>query len=616
MSLNKLKVTKSEISNKVAFFIKSFSIKSKLMIFFLILCIIPISIIGTISYRKASGVIDEQSRTYTETVLRQSVDSVESLRQEVSKISYIVMLNPELQKNKLQRINDMDYIISIKTLETYFSSIIGSSSYISSIYACIDDAVLISSNSYGYYEEDNFKKFKVFAGDNIKSIRPFWTGLHENEFIYDAKKGNRYVLSYTRPLLEQKSLKRYGVIVYNIPKSIMDRICASTLESTNMNLYIVDTEGRTVYNRDNTLFPEKVNKAYLHDILKNPALQKSFLYKANGNTVYVSYIYSKSNDWIYVAELPIDNLLQKSIDVRNITIFFIIISILLTVLISFLFAIYITNPIIRLIRSMKRVEEGDFKWKLSFASGDEIGKLTQSYNKMLQKIELLLDSIKRENILKRQAELKALQAQITPHFLYNTLNSIKHMAYLDGNSKIYDTSSNLIELLQMSISNNTVFITIEEEIKLAKNYLFLQSIRYDGRFRTVYEVSDDILEFKTLKLIIQPLVENSLLHGIDMKDGSGIIIIRAYRKEKSLCFEVEDNGKGMSGEQLKKIFEDESTSSKGRFSGIGLRNIDARIKMHFGSDFGLSFKSRLGYGTCATVTIPVITDESEYQSHV
>lgn len=612
-----LVLTKSKILYRTSLFIRSFSIKSRLMFFCLMLSIIPISIIGTVSYNKASGVINEQSRTYTETVLRQIVDRVESLVQEVSKVSYIVALNPEIRNYKFQRTNNMDYIITIKTLESYFSSVISSSSYIGSIYACIGDSTLVSNNSYGCYDEENFTKFKVYIGDNLKSISPFWTGLHENEFMYDTGNGNKYVLSYTRPLLEQKSLNKYGSIVYNIPKSVMDKICSSTLESSNINLYIVDREGRTIYNRNSTLFPERVNNSYLQDILKNPEPQKSFLYNDNGSAVYVSYIHlNNSNNWVYVVEMPIDHLLQKSKDVRNITILIILISIVVVVFVSFLLATYITNPIIRLIGSMKRVEEGDFEGKLSIVSGDEIGKLTHSYNKMLHKIELLLDSVKNENALKRQAELKALQAQITPHFLYNTLNSIKYMAHMDGNIKIRDTSANLIELLQMSISNNKVFITIEEEIRLVENYLYLQSIRYEGRFRTVYEISEEVIKYKTLKLIIQPLVENSLLHGIDMKDGNGIIVVRAYKSHMGICFEVEDNGMGMSEEQLRKLAEHGSKAQKGSFSGIGVRNIDDRIKMHFGNDFGVSFKSKLGYGTTVTVTIPIITEESEYQSRV
>lgn len=616
MLYNKFGVGVLKTLNRAAVVFRNISIKSKLMVFFLLFSTVPIALIGTISYNKASGVINEQSRKYTETVLKQTADRVESLLQEVSKIGYIVMLRPELGNNELKNLNDIDYIINTKTLEAYFSSIIVSSNYISSIYAGIGDNCLKSVNSYGSYEEESYVNFKAYTGKDKDSIVPFWTGMHENEFLYDAGYGNKYVLSYTRPLFDQTSLKRYGAIIFNISKKVMDKICAPTFESSNTNLYIVDADGYMIYNKDTSLLQKKAGNSYLEDILKGSEPQKSFIYKSNGSTTYVSYVNSKNSNWIYVVEMPIDHLLQKSRDVRDITILIILICIPVAMFASFMLATYMTNPIIKLIESMKRVEDGDFEGKLDIVADDEIGKLARSYNKMLGKIEALLENVNNENMLKRRAELKALQAQITPHFLYNTLNSIKYMAYMDDNFKIHDTTANLIELLHMSISNNKAFITVEEEINLARNYLYLQSIRYDGRFKTVYEFDDDVLGYKTLKLIIQPLVENSLLHGIDMGEGSGFIIIRAHKCEAGLCFEVEDNGRGMSEECLNEIMKYGNKTHKEKFSGIGVANIDERIKMHFGINFGISYTSKEGYGTKVTVTMPLITDESGYQSYV
>lgn len=267
------------------------------------------------------------------------------------------------------------------------------------------------------------------------------------------------------------------------------------------------------------------------------------------------------------------------------------------------------RPVKNLEEVMVQVGQGDLAVRAENYSEDEIGRLSQGFNNMIQQIEDLIDALVTEKLLKKEAEIEALKYQITPHFMYNTLNSIRYAAILQSADEIAEQLEAFIELLQMSASDRGAFITVEQEIHMVRNYVKLQMFRYANSFTVQFDVSPDIKKCYIPGLLIQPLVENAILHGIDLKRSDGLIAVRVLRDENELAIKVEDNGRGMTEEDLFRLMNGER---KSKFSGIGVRNVRERLQLYYGKQGKVAFYSKKDHGTSAVITMPISYDVEEY----
>ncbi len=244
---------------------------------------------------------------------------------------------------------------------------------------------------------------------------------------------------------------------------------------------------------------------------------------------------------------------------------------------AYLLSSEITRPIKGLERSMKEVERGNFSnAALAVRDSNEIGSLTRSFNIMTEEIQNLMRQSEQEQRAKRKYELKALQSQISPHFLYNTLDSIIWMAEWGKNKEVVTMTSSLARLLRRTISNEQEQVTIGEELDCTEAYLTIQKMRYKDKLEYSISVEEDIKEEKIVKLLLQPLVENAIYHGIKYKEGKGTIEIRGFRTGGLIQLEVEDDGIGMDAEALVHIFEKHIRDTKS--NGVGVSNVNERIR--------------------------------------
>jgi len=227
---------------------------------------------------------------------------------------------------------------------------------------------------------------------------------------------------------------------------------------------------------------------------------------------------------------------------------------------------------------------------------------------MINMIDKLVNTIYVTQIRKREAELHALQAQINPHFIYNTLESIRFVAKSNGDELTAEMAFVLGKLLRYSINIKNKIVTVNDEIMHLKNYLLLQNYRFDNRFTMVINIEKDLLEYKMIKLIFQPIVENSIYHGLEMKDEDGIIRLTGFRRQDMLVFDIEDNGCGMTEEQLEQLNErvNDFTTFDQTEGSIGLKNINERIKLQYGNSSGITVLSRLGHGTTVRILLPAV----------
>lgn len=270
----------------------------------------------------------------------------------------------------------------------------------------------------------------------------------------------------------------------------------------------------------------------------------------------------------------------------------------------------INKPVKRICNRVELVATGDFTRDMTIETEDELGYIGKGINSMSANIEKLIATCLEEEQSKKNYEFKVLQTQINPHFLYNTLNSIKWMASIQRAAGITEMTSTLGHMLRLIAQVNTDIISLEKELEFVNDYIVIQSYRYGDTFQIKYDIEDEeLLQAKVIKFTIQPLVENAIFHGIEPKNAPGIITIHAFKQDSSLMIDVEDDGAGISPERLEKLnrFPKETVKEK---NNIGLYNIHHRIQLEYGEEYGLQIESTLGKGTRIRVHIPYRKEES------
>ena len=312
----------------------------------------------------------------------------------------------------------------------------------------------------------------------------------------------------------------------------------------------------------------------------------------------------------FYMEVEKDVILGDLNDIR----YFLVFILLLCCGIAAVLAYFITGamyrPMKKLTKTMEQIGGGDLEQRVEITTKDEIGALSREFNNMLDHIQELIGQLLREEMLKRDAELEALQYQITPHFMYNTLNSIKYAALLKGEKEIGGLVEDFIELLQASINKKGNFVTVAEEVNFLKHYINLQRMRYEDRIKVDYEVLPEAEGFSLPRLLLQPLVENAILHGLDMKDDNSRITIRAEVEAGRLHLTVADNGRGMSKEQIRELLTGRAKKTSG-LSGIGVANVRERLELYYGGEGKLCYESS-GEGTLAHIFLPAYKEQNQY----
>ncbi len=374
--------------------------------------------------------------------------------------------------------------------------------------------------------------------------------------------------------------------------------------------YIIDKNGNVVYHPQQQL---------LFSGLKEEDVEKVSSFSDGvhnqGNTIYTLNTASDGN-WRIVGMSFIDDLAteRNTQILRGVLISFFCCAVL-ALLTLIVFSKIVTAPVGRLVKAMKNFEKSpdSFQYEANDESVAEIKVLSDSFEHMSKMTKQLMERVRKEEITLRKTELKALQAQINPHFLYNTLDSIQWMCEQGKNEDAVEMVGALAKLFRISISRGKELIPIKDEMRHAESYLIIQSYRYKNQFTYEFFVDEDLEDCFCNKITVQPLIENAIYHGIDRMVDEGKITIRVKKADDNdILIEIEDNGVGMSEEQCKRILEKEHSDS----SGIGVKNVNDRLKIYFGEKYGISIKSELDEGTVVTVRIPQIRKENENEIQV
>lgn len=407
------------------------------------------------------------------------------------------------------------------------------------------------------------------------------------------------LIAITRKIVDLKTQKTTGILLLTFTKDEIKSLLKKDIPFNNQIISIYDSNNKLITSTADENSFDYSN--YLSKVNTSPQID----YTSYASKNIVCYNKIPSTNWIMVNSIPRSD--AYHIDSLYIVSFFssLIFCLILFIIIYIFFLKRIFNPIKSLIENMENKVESNLNYHFIYNKNDEIGILIKSYNDMKNRISKLININYKTKIEQKELELKQLQNQINPHFIYNTLESIHMMAEINDDPETSTMAEYFGAIIRYSMNRKVNTVKLKEEIEIIENYMYLQKIRFDTLFTIENLVNEDVLECEIIKMIIQPLIENSIYHGLSDCDGNGKIIIQALHIEDNLVITISDNGIGIDDDKLASL-NGYINGKNELFNGIALRNINKRLKLNYGSEYGLEVFSVIGKGTSMTLTLPYI----------
>ena len=585
--------------NTIKLYFMNKSIGDKLIFYFfgvILVVTITITTLGNLLYKNS---INFSQNENTNQIIKQINSNIESYVKNTENIINYMSCDPRIIKflndNKPEN-NDMEdeAYKSIYNFIKFNPEIAGimvvnnNGGYISDVMNKVSRDSLINEDWYSKAcnKPENIHLFTKPIGRNIDNI-----------FRYSADE----VFSISKAVINQSTGEIKGVILIDIKLDAIKNIIENSKPGTAGFIYIMDNNKEIVYTPVNNIVyrikTEWIDNNNNEKIIKN----------INGENYQLTKVDSKYTGWETVGVFPESESLQVIKYTRYYSLAVAILALVIAQILVIIFTRSIVNPIQKLKKLMRKAQEGELTVSFNAKYNDEIGELGNSFNTMVKEIDNLINLVQIEEKNKRIAEMNVLQAQIKPHFMYNTLDTIRWMAEEHNEEDIVEIIEAFTNLLRISLSKGKEIISVKEELSHVQSYLTIQKIRYEDKLDYEINFDESILSYKLIKLILQPLVENAIYHGIKEKRGNGKIFITGKIENNSLCFTVIDNGKGIEEEKLNKI----NSMLKNGFEkkneiGYGIFNVNARIKLIYGEEYGLTYKSIYEEGTIVELKHPIV----------
>ncbi|MGB8451056.1 MAG: sensor histidine kinase [Anaerocolumna sp.] len=432
-------------------------------------------------------------------------------------------------------------------------------------------------------------------------LNPDETALSSSHVQNVIKNNYKWVITLSKRINSTKTTNESGIFFIDLNYKVISDMCENNSFGEKGYVFILDREGNIIYHPQQQLLYSGLTTERVEQVMDS----KTNYFVTDEGDASKLYTISTSGKtgWTIVGVVYESELMKNKTRTQMIYILVAFILLAAAMIISAVVSARITRPIKKLKDSMKEVEKGHFdNANIEVTSEDEIGSLSKSFNIMTEEIQKLIKENIYEQKQKRKNELRALQSQINPHFLYNTLDSIIWMAEGNKNEEVVLMTSSLAKLLRQSISNEYEFLTIGQEVSYIKSYLTIQKMRYKDKLEYEIDVDKDICEYEIVKLILQPIVENAIYHGIKFKETMCLLRIRGYSAGNNIIIKIMDNGVGMSDDVLAHIFDEHKHNHKS--NGVGVYNVQMRLRLYYGKNYGISYESVPGEGTTAAITIP------------
>ena len=430
------------------------------------------------------------------------------------------------------------------------------------------------------------------------------------QYIFDNNENQyRWVISLSRAVeLTEGTSTTQGVLLVDLSYSSLEHLFDGVTTGKGGYVYLISNGGEILYHPRIQLIDS--GRMQENNIAAAGYKDGNHREKFQGETRIVTIKSIGYTGWKVVGVTPNNVVSLNTIKTRLFIIFIITLILFILAIINSYISSRITNPIKELEKSVAILEEGELEAPISIGGSYEIQHLGNSIKNMAKQIRLLMDDIVTEHEAKRKQEFDTLQSQINPHFLYNTLDIIVWMIENEQKTEAVKVVTALARFFRISLSRGKSIITVRDELEHVRNYLMIQHMRFKNKFSYTIDAAKDCMELASLKLMLQPLVENAIYHGMEFMDGDGEIILKVWKTGEDLYFTVKDNGLGMTAEQVESLFSNEVhvTSKKG--SGIGVKNVNERIKLYFGEKYGLVIDSEPDEGTTIIIHLPAVPNGS------
>lgn len=476
-------------------------------------------------------------------------------------------------------------------------------------YLIIQKNGAIFTNFYYLSEKDRIsilkelKKGKWFENLSDSYTYKLYMGVYEHYYL--PRSGDQiYVAANVFD-----GLDNVGVIMLGIDSSYITKLLKNISISKRSSIYIVDDNGNFLLQGDGNFYPYGTLPGSFTSLIARKNIPSSIEINGKKQNVIYNDIYLKeiNTDWRIIMVTPMEDFHSDINRINSITFILVSFSLMAVILSIYFINRNFVNPIIRLNRNIMEVRKGNLEVKADESSRDELGQLGGGFNIMTGNLKNYIRNIQDEEASKRELEIMVLQSQINPHFIRNTLNIIRWMAEMMGVPAISKAIASFIRLINYNFEKSDVLVTVKEEVAQINEYIYLQKLRYNNNFRFKLDVDEDVMDCMILKLSFQPIVENSIIHGMEGKKGLGNLYLKGFKEGNDLVFIIGDDGVGMDKSTLEGLLKENRCPKSNRgIGGLGLPNVQKRIKLNFGNEYGMTIKSTPGIGTEVRMVFPII----------
>lgn len=583
-------------------------LKTVIFMWFTALIIVLFLVTSMVLYYQTVPATEEWINDYTLTSVQQSGNKIDNWLKEIEVLSEAAMWNQEIRNLLIETpVEGLSYS-ERQAINNFLSLLTLPREDIYSIYLVRDSQIVYKRGT--YYEpvktDEILLRFsteaendEVYANGGIVFSEPFYKPGPERELVMFAM----------RKIYDMYDFTEVGSLVIEIRQTQLENIIGTSSTDENNEIYVVAPGGTIIYSSLEGIVGEFLNTKYL-DVIRSQTSSKYT--RIIDNRWILAGVKSLQSDWQLVKVTPIETVMAPYKRTQQIFLFVSLAGISVVLVLAAVLARSITNPLIRLVQQMTRVRLGNLHEvaRSDFPTGNsyELQKLQISFQGMITDLNQMVNEVYEAKLKQKEAELSMLRAQINPHFLYNTLDIIHWKAVIKEENEISELVRSLSNLLRYNIDHSERPVTVSDEMGQVKNYLHIQQARFDGTIRCSTHFESEVLNLFVQKFLLQPIVENCIIHGFSHQKG-GVIHIDGRINNNFLILEVSDNGIGISQDKIKSIMTNTNHASESESgNSIGMRNVRRRIKLSYGDSYDLHIVSKLGEGTTVSLLLPIINN--------
>ncbi len=585
------------MKNKLPYF-RFNSIQMTVLIPFAVLISVAVVILASVSIAQNRTMQAETSREYTGMLVEMVSNDIDSYISYMENLAQLAQNDTAVESFMGASDAEQAAELYLHSIEKQFKTLRETRDDINNIGVIgTDGRYFINSTETEINPNADYTRMDWYTAP-LSGIKGEITSSHVQNIVHNEYE---WVVTLSRSVVDPLKGDIRGVLFIDLNYSSISELCNHISLGTRGYVFVLDEDSSVVYHPKQQLLYSGILDEQIDQIMETSQGGVTHFMSEDGAKLY-TVKRSKETGWYVVGVTYMEELLERSRNARRFNVLLTIMVIITAIAVSVYVSHAITRPITTLRSAMLEVEKGDLSVQMEEPqAGSEIKDLVSSFNTMVNRIRNLVRKNAEDEKEKRKSELRALQAQINPHFLYNTLDSIIWMGESGKNREVVSMTSALSKLLRKSISNEKEIVTVKEEVDYVSEYLKIQQLRYHDKLSYEIDVDESVLSNSIAKLVLQPLVENAIYHGIKVKEGMGHIRISGERAGGDIRLVVRDDGPGMDEEALSHILDG---SREGGISKVGVKNVNDRLKLHYGEEYGLSFESKKGTGMKVTVTIP------------